>query len=75
MIEWTVAVFNMSLAIMWALIGGLSFAIAAGLALRIFAYISDIDLAEGLEKGNMAISLVQFGIIIGLAVIVATALP
>ena len=58
MIEWTLAVFNMSLAIMWALIGGLSFAIAAGLALKIFAHISEIDLEEELKKGNMAISLV-----------------
>lgn len=74
-INWELQIINMLLGFAWAIIGGVSLAIVAPIAIRIFDWMTkDIDEVEELKKGNMAVGLILFGVILGMAIVVASAL-
>ncbi len=74
-IKWELQIINMLLGFAWAIIGGVSLAIVAPIAIKIFDWMTkDIDEVEELKKGNMAVGLILFGVILGMAIVVASAL-
>ena len=74
-INWELQIINMLLGFAWAIIGGVSLAIVAPIAIKIFDWMTkDIDEVEELKKGNMAVGLILFGVILGMAIVVASAL-
>jgi len=75
MIDWNITIINMLLGFAWAIIGGVSLAVVAPIAIKIFDWMTkDIDEVEELKEGNMAIALILFGVILGMAIVVASAL-
>ncbi|UCC87659.1 MAG: DUF350 domain-containing protein [Anaerolineales bacterium] len=66
---------NMVLAIAWAVVAGISFAIVIPLGIRLFnALTPGLDEIEELKKGNMAVALVFATFIISLTAIVVAIL-
>jgi uncharacterized membrane protein len=65
----------MALAVIWAVVGGISFVIVISLGVRLFsALIPGLDQAEELKKGNMAVALVFATFILSLTAIVVAVL-
>lgn len=59
MVQWNTILLNMGLAVLWAIVGGISLAIVAPIAIKIFDWMTkDIDEVEELKKGNMGIALI-----------------
>ena len=66
---------NMALAIAWAIVAGISFAVVIPIGMRLFkALIPGLDEIEELKKGNMAIAVVFATFIISLTAIVVAVL-
>lgn len=68
-------VLNMGIGVLWAIVGGVSLAIVLPIAIKIFDWMTkDIDEVEELKKGNMAVALILFGLIMGISLVVAAAI-
>ena len=68
-------VLNMGIGVLWAIVGGISLAIVLPIAIKIFDWMTkDIDEVEELKKGNMAVALILFGLILGISLVVASAI-
>jgi len=66
---------NMALAIAWAVVAAISFAIVIPIGIRLFrALTPGIDEIEELKKGNMAVALVFAAFILSLTAIVVAIL-
>jgi uncharacterized membrane protein YjfL (UPF0719 family) len=66
---------NMALAILWAIVAGISFAIVIPIGIRLFnALTPGLDEIEELKKGNLAVALVFATFIISLTAIVVAIL-
>jgi uncharacterized membrane protein YjfL (UPF0719 family) len=66
---------NMALAIVWAVVAGISFAIVIPIGIRLFnALTPGLDEIEELKKGNLAVALVFATFIISLTAIVVAIL-
>jgi uncharacterized membrane protein YjfL (UPF0719 family) len=75
MVDIGVVLTNMGLAILWAIVGGVSLAIVAPIAIKIFDIMTkDIDEIAELKKGNVAIGLVLAAVILGMSFIVGVAI-
>jgi uncharacterized membrane protein YjfL (UPF0719 family) len=62
---------NMALAVAWAVVAGISFAIVIPMGIRLFnALTPGLDEMEELKKGNMAVALVFATFIISLTAVV-----
>ena len=68
-------VLNMGIGVLWAIVGGVSLAIVLPIAIKIFDWMTkDIDEVEELKKGNMAVALILFVLIMGISLVVAAAI-
>jgi len=66
---------NMGLAIAWAVVGSISFALAVSIGLRLFnALTPGLDEMEELKQGNMAVALVFTAFILSLTAVVVAVL-
>lgn len=66
---------NMALAIAWAIVAGISFAVVIPIGIRLFnALIPGLDEIEELKKGNIAVALVFATFILSLTAIVVAIL-
>jgi uncharacterized membrane protein YjfL (UPF0719 family) len=66
---------NMALAVLWAVVAGISFAVVIPIGIRLFrALTPGIDEIEELKKGNMAVALVFAAFIFSLTAIVVAIL-
>ena len=75
MMDLSTVLLNVAIGMLWAVAGGISLAIVAPIAIKIFDWMTkDIDEVEELKKGNMAIGLILFGVILGLSIVVAAAI-
>ncbi len=54
----------------WAITGAVSMAVALGILVKIFSWISPIDEWKEIEKGNMSMAVVLASIILGTAVVI-----
>ena len=54
----------------WAITGAISMAVALGIVVKIFSFITPIDEWEELRKGNMAVGLVMAAVVIGAALVI-----
>ncbi len=75
MVNLSTVLLNIAIGMLWAVAGGISLAIVAPIALKIFDWMTkDIDEVEELKKGNMAVGLILFGLILGISLVVAAAI-
>ncbi len=75
MVNLSTVLLNIAIGMLWAVAGGISLAIVAPIALKIFDWMTkDIDEVEELKKGNMAVGLILFGVILGISIVVAAAI-
>ncbi len=75
MVNLSTVLLNIAIGMLWAVAGGISLAIVAPIALKIFDWMTkDIDEVEELKKGNMAVGLILFGVILGISLVVAAAI-
>jgi len=75
MVNLNTVLLNIAIGMLWAVAGGISLAIVAPIALKIFDWMTkDIDEVEELKKGNMAVGLILFGVILGISIVVAAAI-
>ncbi|MFQ5887760.1 MAG: DUF350 domain-containing protein [Candidatus Hydrothermarchaeales archaeon] len=66
---------NVAIGMLWAVAGGISLAIVSPIAIKVFDWMTkDIDEVEELKKGNMAVALILFGVILGISLVVAAAI-
>jgi len=54
----------------WAIIGAISMAIALGLLVKIFSWITPINEWEEIKKGNIGVAIIMTAVIIGTALVV-----
>lgn len=54
----------------WAITGAISMAIALGILVKIFSWITPIDEWEEIKKGNIGVSIIIASIIIGTALVI-----
>lgn len=75
MVNLSTVLLNVAIGMLWAVAGGISLAIVAPIAIKIFDWMTkDIDEIEELKKGNMAVGLILFGLILGISLVVAAAI-
>ncbi len=75
MMDLSTILLNVAIGMLWAVAGGVSLAIVAPIAIKIFDWMTkDIDEVEELKKGNMAVALILFGVILGISLVVAAAI-
>jgi uncharacterized membrane protein YjfL (UPF0719 family) len=55
----------------WAITGAVSMAIALGILVKIFAFITPIDEWEEIKKGNIGVAIILASVIIGTAIVIA----
>jgi uncharacterized membrane protein YjfL (UPF0719 family) len=55
----------------WAITGAVSMAVALGISLKIYDWLTPINEWKEIEKGNMAMALVLSSVILGTALVVA----
>ena len=73
--EWSKLGLNILQGLVWAITGGLCMAIVAPIALKIFDWVTkDIDEFEELKKGNIAVAIVFFGVLLAIGLVVAAAI-
>jgi uncharacterized membrane protein YjfL (UPF0719 family) len=74
-VDLTRILINMALAIVWAMVAGISFSIVIPIGIRLFnALTPGLDEMEELKKGNLAVALVFATFIISLTAIVVAIL-
>ena len=54
----------------WALTGAISMAIALGVLVKIFSWITPIDEWEEIKKGNIGVAIILTAVIVGTALVV-----
>jgi len=54
----------------WAITGAISMAIALGVLVKIFSWITPIDEWEEIKKGNIGVAIILTAVIIGTALVV-----
>ena len=54
----------------WAVTGAISMAIALGVLVKIFSWITPIDEWEEIKKGNIGVAVIMTAVIIGTALVV-----
>lgn len=54
----------------WAITGAISMAIALGLMIKIFSWITPIDEWEELKKGNLGVAIILAATILGTALVI-----
>jgi len=54
----------------WAIIGAISMAIALGLLVKIFSWITPINEWEEIKKGNIGVAIIMTAVIISTALVV-----
>ncbi len=54
----------------WAITGAISMAIALGVLIKIFSWITPIDEWEEIKKGNIGVAIILTAVIIGTALVV-----
>lgn len=54
----------------WALTGAISMAIALGILVKIFSWITPIDEWEEIKKGNIGVAIIIASVIIGTALVI-----
>ena len=54
----------------WAITGAISMAIALGILLKIFSWITPINEWEEIKKGNIGVAIILTAVIIGTALVV-----
>ena len=54
----------------WAITGAISMAIALGLLVKIFSWITPINEWEEIKKGNIGVAIIMTAVIIGTALVV-----
>lgn len=54
----------------WAITGAVSMAIALGLLVKIFSWITPINEWEEIKKGNIGVAIIMTAVIIGTALVV-----
>jgi len=60
----------------WAITGAISMAIALGILVKIFSWITPINEWEEIKKGNIAVAIILTAVIIGTALVVGfTVMP
>jgi uncharacterized membrane protein YjfL (UPF0719 family) len=60
----------------WAITGAISMAIALGILVKVFSWITPIDEWEEIKKGNIGVAIIMTGIIIGTALVIGlTVMP
>jgi uncharacterized membrane protein YjfL (UPF0719 family) len=60
----------------WALTGAISMAIALGILVKIFSWITPINEWEEIKKGNIGVAIIVASIIIGTALVIGlTVMP
>ncbi len=75
MVNLSTVLLNVAIGMLWAVAGGISLALVAPIAIKIFDWMTkDIDEVEELKKGNMAVGLILFGLILGISIVVAAAI-
>jgi uncharacterized membrane protein YjfL (UPF0719 family) len=60
----------------WAMTGAISMALAIGLSLKIFTWLTPIDEWEEIKKGNLGVALIIVAAILGSAIVIGlTVMP
>jgi uncharacterized membrane protein YjfL (UPF0719 family) len=60
----------------WAITGAISMAMALGILVKVFSWITPIDEWEEIKKGNMGVAIIIASIIIGTALVIGlTVMP
>lgn len=60
----------------WALTGAISMAIALGILVKVFSWITPINEWEEIKKGNIGIAIIMASIILGTALVIGlTVMP
>ena len=60
----------------WAITGAISMAIALGILVKVFSWITPIDEWEEIKKGNIGVSVIMAAIILGTALVIGlTVMP
>ena len=68
--EITTTLFQMVRSMAWAVVAGVSFAFAMGLAIKVFDLLSgDIDEWEEIKKGNLGVSLIFVAMILSVGLV------
>jgi len=68
--DFTMTLFQMGRSILWALTASISFAIAMGLAIKVFDFLSkDINEWEEIKKGNMGVAMIFTAMILSIGLI------
>lgn len=60
----------------WAITGAVSMAIALGILIKVFSWITPIDEWEEIKKGNLGVAIIIAAVIIGTALVIGlTVMP
>lgn len=55
----------------WAITGAISMAIALGIMLKIYSWITPINEWEEIKKGNVSVAIIMSSVILGTALVIA----
>lgn len=55
----------------WAITGAISMAIALGIMLKIYSWITPINEWEEIKKGNISVAIIMSSVILGTALVIA----
>jgi uncharacterized membrane protein YjfL (UPF0719 family) len=73
--DMNVVIANITLTVIWALVGAICLAVVSPVAIKVFDLMTKgVNEEEELRKGNVAVGLVLMGVIIGISIIVAAAI-
>ncbi len=68
--EWVMTLNQMARSLAWALVAAVSFALAMGLAIKVFDWLSkDINEWEEIRKGNIGVSLIFVAMILSVGLV------
>lgn len=60
----------------WAITGAISMALALGILVKVFSWITPINEWEEIKKGNIGVAIIMAGVIIGTALVIGlTVMP
>lgn len=68
--DWSILLFQYARSFGWALVAGISFALAMGLAIKVFDLLStEIDEWEEIKNGNMGVALIIVALILSVGMV------
>jgi uncharacterized membrane protein YjfL (UPF0719 family) len=68
--EWLMTLSQMARSLAWALVAAVSFALAMGLAIKVFDWLSkDINEWEEIRKGNIGVALIFVAMILSVGLV------